>query len=471
MLYTPAPDDMRAARLALRQLERDPQKNVLYQMGLTRQAGPKRVVELEEIVRPEGLKAVRGGLVVGKDGKTARIVQLEDNSYAIGDAEGKTFTRISVESGDEMVKNVQMVDFPEGASVPGLPPYTRTRRFQVLGPEYGRDSAGSVRGIDLDTGEMDVVPPEKIASREVTHLGTKGKTLGERFLERRAAVTKKKAGIDISEEAINEMDIGEKVKAKAAKASAEEGERIRENLPSLPGKEYDEQMQTAPEPVAEPSVVDQFIADMRETWRKRNAPKGPGYTQPSTMKVESPAPGVATLSFTDPPPGFRPIERPRVVTGTDVDAANDAVRTELGKRPGGNTKKPTEAEYNKAREDALLGSALDAAAGRSRPGAGLEVGEKPPEKPASFANEITSALNDTSPRGFAPSQQQEREIAQRAAYAASLRSSQANSAMSAQERGKKARDEAAARDAAARASQSGAERSGRPPPVSPPLPQ
>ena len=232
-LYTPAPDDERAVRLAFRQIQRDPQKNIFYQMGLTRQAGPRTVMEIEEIVRPEGLKAVRGGLIVGENGKTARIVQLEDNSYAIGDAEGKKFTRLSVESGDQMVKNVQMVDFPEGASVPGLGPYTRTRRIQSLGPEYGRDMPGSERGIDLDTGKLVVIPPEKIASKEITHGGVAKKSLSEMLLEGRAAATRRKEGIDISTEAQNAMDIGKeatkgqireskKAYAEAAKAAAEE---------------------------------------------------------------------------------------------------------------------------------------------------------------------------------------------------------------------------------------------------------
>jgi hypothetical protein len=254
MLYTPAPDDMRAARLALRQLERDPQKNVLYQMGLTRQAGPRTVVEIEEIVKPAGArpKGLEARKVIGKNGEEQFIFELEDGTYAAGPAKpGATYTRVPTEAGARIFDSAEPMasgKFPEPAVVNGIegaPAQTRTRRLQAQGREYSRDPTGAQRGIDLDTGEMVVIAPEKIASREVTHLGTKGKTLGERFLERRAAVTKKKAGIDISEEAINEMDIGEKPKAKDVKASAAVTEELRK-LPTIPTSTLDESLQRVP---------------------------------------------------------------------------------------------------------------------------------------------------------------------------------------------------------------------------------
>lgn len=298
-LYTSSPDDVRAVNLAFRQMERNPQKNLFYQMGLTRQAGPRTVMEIEEIVRPEGLKAVRGGLIVGDNGETARIVQLEDNSYAIGDAEGKKFTRLSVESGDQMVKDVQMVDFPEGASVPGLGPYTRTRRIQSLGPEYGRDMPGSERGIDLDTGKLVVIPPEKIASKEVTHGGVAKKSLGEVLLGARAAATKRKEGIDISTQAQNAMDIGKEATkgqisesnrayAEAAKAAAEEARakaedraKVAQPLPAAPptGSE-DSLLKKLFGGAPEPKTAAEREAAMQTQYR--NVPK----------PAEKPAPGL-----------------------------------------------------------------------------------------------------------------------------------------------------------------------------------
>ena len=274
MLYTPAPDDMRAARLALRQLERDPQKNVLYQMGLTRQAGPRTVVEIEEIVTPAGVrpKGVETRTVTGKDGKPARIVKLDDGSYAIAPAEkGATYARLSAQDGAKLfdaapADTAKKFDEPvELNGIEGTPAQTRTRRLQAQGPEYSRDPTGAQRGIDLDTGEMVVIAPEKIASREVTHLGTKGKTLGERFLERRAAVTKKKAGIDISEEAINEMDIGPEASKKQIEQSNKEYREAAEGAMEDAAERADAKAaaaQPAPAPAAKAPATDSLLKRM-----------------------------------------------------------------------------------------------------------------------------------------------------------------------------------------------------------------
>lgn len=239
-LYTSSPDDMRAIRLAYRQMHRNPQKNIFYKLGLTKQAGPRTVMEIEEIVQPASArpKGVEARTVMGKDGKDARIVKLDDGSYAIGPAQkGATYTKLSAADGaklfDAAPAGQTFAEPVELNGIEGAPAQTRTRRFQVLGREYGVDETGTVRGIDLDTGKLDKVTPDKIASKTVTHGGTEKTTIGDALLKRRAAATVKQYGIDITTEAQNAMDIGKeatkgqiresnKAYAEAAKAAAEE---------------------------------------------------------------------------------------------------------------------------------------------------------------------------------------------------------------------------------------------------------
>lgn len=248
-LYTSSPDDVRAVNLAFRQMERNPQKNIFYKLGLTRQAGPRTVMEIEEIVQPAGArpKGVEARTIVGADGNNARIVKLDDGSYAIGPAQkGATYTKLSAADGAKMFDAAPAGQtFTEPVELRGIegdPAQTRTRRIQSLGPEYGRDMPGSERGIDLDTGKLVVIPPEKIASKEVTHGGVAKKSLGEMLLEGRAAATRRKEGIDISTEAQNAMDIGKEATKGQIRESAQTTAEIAKGLPPVPASYMSEDL-------------------------------------------------------------------------------------------------------------------------------------------------------------------------------------------------------------------------------------
>ena len=272
-LYTPAPDDERAVNLAFRQLQRDPQKNVLYNMGLLRD-DTKSVIEVEEIVTPAVVrpKGVETRTVTGKDGKPARIVKLDDGSYAVAPAEkGATYARLSAQDGAKLfdaapADTARKFDEPvELNGIEGTPAQTRTRRLQYFKPQYGTDRPGAVRGIDLDTGKMVVVQPEKIQSQTFIGDDPSKKSAAQFLRERRAARTKKREDIDISEEAINKMDIGPEAAQKKIAASNEAYRKAAEEAMATAAERADAKAATAqpaPAPAAKAPATDSLLKRM-----------------------------------------------------------------------------------------------------------------------------------------------------------------------------------------------------------------
>lgn len=476
-LYTSSPDDMRAIRLAYRQMHRNPQKNIFYKLGLTKQAGPKQVVEVEEIVKPAGArpKGVEARTIVGADGKNARIVKLDDGSYAIGPAQkGATYTKLSAVDGAKMFDAAPAGQtFTEPVELKGIegdPAQTRTRRFQVLGREYGVDETGTVRGIDLDTGKLDKVTPDKIASKTVTHGGTEKTTIGDALLRRRATATAKQYGIDITTEAQNAMDIGREATKGQIRESAQTTAEIAKGLPPVPASYVGEGLvgrmrgplteaeiarqdaRTAAgaagvspfEQVKPGDYKEQKISSSPEEQAAQKAAEGAMFDKALSeaaapkprLPVVSPAPGVVTAGM----PASAPKQGP---AGSVLDAnvrdtgLNQAVRDELSQRPGGNVTPASAAQYGAARAAAV------------KKGATTEPIAEPEEapKPPTFGEEIAAAVREEREVPALPEppdmKKKYAEVA-RQAYAA-----------------------AAAR---ANAPQTQGQRSGRPPPVSPPLP-
>lgn len=270
-LYTPAPDDERAVNLAFRQLQRDPQKNVLYNMGLLRD-DTKSVIEVEEIVKPAGPppKGVEARKAVGKNGKEQFVFKLEDGSYAAGPAEpGAAYTRLPAESGERIFESAEPMasgKFPEPAVVNGIentPAETRTRRLQYFKPQYGTDRPGAVRGIDLDTGKMVVVQPEKIQSQTFIGDDPSRKSAAQFLRERRAARTKKREDIDVTDAATNEMDIGPRASGKQIKESNTEYREAAEGAMEDAAERADAKAAAAqPAPAAKAPVTDSLLKRM-----------------------------------------------------------------------------------------------------------------------------------------------------------------------------------------------------------------
>jgi hypothetical protein len=451
-LYTSSPDDVRAVNLAFRQMERNPQKNIFYQMGLTRQAGPRTVMEIEEIVQPIGARplGVEARTITGADGKDARIVKLDDGTYAIGPAQkGASYTKLSSIDGAKLFDAAppgQKFDTP--VKLPGIEgaPVTRTRRIQSLGPEYGRDMPGSERGIDLDTGKLVVIPPEKIASKEVTHGGVAKKSLGDVLLERRAATTRRKEGIGLTEEDINAMDIGKEATKGQIRESAETTAEIAKGLPAVPASYMREDLTGR----ARGPLTEAEIAQQDERTRASMAGVSPVEQVPveefrsrrlSKTPEERAAESAAESAMFD-----------AALAGKAAPAQTEAAMFEkaLG-QSAAKTKKmplPVVSPAPGVVAGGLPGPAPERRSAPDKAKVGTTTGaETETTKPLSFGEEIGAAMREereVPALPEPPDMKKKYADATRQAYAAAT--------------------------ARARAEQAAAQRPGRPPPVSPPLP-
>ena len=224
LMYNPSPDDMRAIRFASKQMDIDPQKNVLYAAGLSGRDGPRRIMEVE--VAGEAPRAVRMTSYGDEEGGFGTVVRLSDGTYRARKEGDAAWTELPAAAGETLF--AQAADISDVDEViPGVPAKTRTVQMEYRKPMYGKDAEGSVRGVDLETGRTIVIPQEQVVSRTFIGETPLQQTVAERITAAGARRTAKREGLDVSTEAQNEMDIGEKPDPKAVRARAKEVQKGR----------------------------------------------------------------------------------------------------------------------------------------------------------------------------------------------------------------------------------------------------
>jgi hypothetical protein len=286
MLYRQRPDDIRAFRLAHAQVEQDPEDSIFRALGLAHKTGPRRIVEVEEIVEPgKPVKLVKQGL--HENGVVA--LDSEGNFHWSTD-DGKTWSAIDKGAGQNMMVEAEAADLVDTTPVdlPGATskPVTRTRQLEYREPIYKRDAPNSVRGVDPATGEEVYIPPEKVAKQ--TFPGgapAKGATLVDRINQVSAKRTMKKAGeqgFELTPE-MNETAPGPAptpAQKKETKAAAEQMRAPTPDLAALP----EEKPGSDEEPVKPPSF-DRYAPrkGYAETIREKAKAFLPGAPQPHTI--------------------------------------------------------------------------------------------------------------------------------------------------------------------------------------------
>lgn len=224
LMYNPSPDDMRAIRFASKQMDIDPQKNVLYAAGLSGRDGPRRIMEVE--VAGEAPRAVQMTSYGDEAGGFGTVVRLSDGTYRARKEGDEAWTELPAAAGETLF--AQAADISDVDEViPGVPAKTRTVQMEYRKPMYGKDAEGSVRGVDLETGRTIVIPQEQVVSRTFIGETPLQQTVAERITAAGARRTAKREGLDVSTEAQNEMDIGEKPDPKAVRARAKEVQKGR----------------------------------------------------------------------------------------------------------------------------------------------------------------------------------------------------------------------------------------------------
>lgn len=234
MLYSARPDDMRAFRLADAQIVGDPEDNILRGIGLARKAGPRTMVEIEEIIGPgQAPILVKTG---PGDGGVA-VIDDEGNYYWTTD--GKTYAPINAAAGQKIMADADAAGTTEEVSVP-LPgavakPKTRTILAEWREPIYGRktDVEGSTRFVDPDTKKERVLTKEQQGKPAFFPAGppSKATSLMQRVNSASTARTQKKEGYDLSDEAQNQEVAGPAPTAEQKKASRTATDAMRSGVP------------------------------------------------------------------------------------------------------------------------------------------------------------------------------------------------------------------------------------------------
>jgi hypothetical protein len=224
LMYNPSPDDMRAIRFASKQMDIDPQKNVLYAAGLSGRDGPRRIMDVE--VTGEAPRAVQMTSYGDEAGGFGSVVRLSDGTYRARKDGDTAWTELPAAAGEQLfAQAADIADVDE--VIPGVPAKTRRIQMEYRKPLYGKDPEGSVRGVDLETGRTIVIPQEQVVSRTFVGETPLQQTVAERITAAGARRTAKREGLDVSTEAQNAMDIGEKPDPRAVKARAEEVQKSR----------------------------------------------------------------------------------------------------------------------------------------------------------------------------------------------------------------------------------------------------
>jgi hypothetical protein len=224
LMYNPSPDDMRAIRFASKQMDIDPQKNVLYAAGLSGRDGPRRIMDVE--VTGEAPRAVQMTSYGDEAGGFGSVVRLSDGTYRARKDGDTAWTELPAAAGEQLfAQAADIADVDE--VIPGVPAKTRRIQMEYRKPLYGKDPEGSVRGVDLETGRTIVIPQEQVVSRTFVGETPLQQTVAERMTAAGARRTAKREGLDVSTEAQNEMDIGEKPDPQAVKARADAVQKSR----------------------------------------------------------------------------------------------------------------------------------------------------------------------------------------------------------------------------------------------------
>lgn len=238
LLYTSSPDDMRAMRLAYRQMQMDPQKNILYNLGLAGDRTRRGMTEVE-VTSGEAPKIVSIGFPTAEGGKDVQVAQLSNGAYAASEDAGATWTALPEADAQTLMKDVAFENVLEPTAAPGIQAPTKKVLIEERGRMYG-DPMGSIRGVDRTPGSPTFNRPIVLTGEEVvrrTRLGEERyrKPLGETVGGITAGMTEKREGfapVDTMAE-WNAQDIGKAPVPSAERARAETTRKVQE-LPSEP---------------------------------------------------------------------------------------------------------------------------------------------------------------------------------------------------------------------------------------------
>lgn len=216
LLYTQSPDDMRAIRLAYRQMQMDPQKNILYNLGLAGDRTRRGMTEIEVSGGAPPKLVSMGSRTRTVDGKERAVFvgQLSDGTYAASEDEGANWVRLPEAGAQALVKDVQLEPVEGDVEATGIEAKTKKVLIEERGRMYG-DPMGSIRGVDRTPGSPTFNRPIVLESSQVvrrTRLGEERyrKPIGETLGGLTAAATEKREGFTpvTTTAAWNQQDIG-----------------------------------------------------------------------------------------------------------------------------------------------------------------------------------------------------------------------------------------------------------------------
>ena len=247
LLYSPSPDDMRAAKLAYNQMQMDPQKNILYNLGLAGDRTRRGMAEIEVSGGAPPNLVLMGSRKRTVDGKEREIFvgQLSDGTYAASEDAGENWTRMPEAGAQALVKDMTLE--PVELEAPGIQAKTKKILIEERGSMY-TDPMGSIRGVDRTPGSPTFNRPIVMEGSQIvrrTRLGEERyrKPLGETLGGITAAATEKRGGfapVDTTAE-WNKQDIGT---APTSEAKRERTTATREmaKLPAEPTAAVPEQV-------------------------------------------------------------------------------------------------------------------------------------------------------------------------------------------------------------------------------------
>ena len=237
---------MRAMRFAYRQTQMDPQKNILYNLGLAGDRTRRGMTEIELAGAPAP-KLVSLGSRTGTSGKEIHIGQLDDGSYAASEDGGTTWTKLPEEGAQALVQGVKLEPVEAPLDAPGISaPPAKKILIEERGRMYG-DPMGSIRGVDRTPGSPTFNRPIVLSGEEVvrrTRLGEERyrKPIGETVGGITAGMTEKREGfapVDTTAE-WNKQDIGAPVDARQKPVVAGDQAQIDQLQKQLQSAKMDE---------------------------------------------------------------------------------------------------------------------------------------------------------------------------------------------------------------------------------------